>query len=235
MLRAALAVLFLAVLNSGSMRLRPGVWPLCQGLAPEDAVETSALVAFGMRRLAADIGLVHLLIYYGSPEAGPEDDEARLHRRFDRDHPELAWGGGDYSGLGPRALRILDADPAFSYAALFSAGALAFNLNRPDDSLRVLRYALSRDAGNHQYQAYAAAVGFQRRGDPAGVVRLLEPVLETPDCPVMIKHLVARLYEKSGQLDKARQLYRRILDVSKDAGYRQMSKTALERLDRRSR
>jgi len=221
------------LLNALSLRVQPVGWTLGQGLAPESALETSALVSLGMRRLAADLGLVRMLIYYGGPEGGPEEEEAQLHSRYHPEHPELAWGGGRYSGLGTRALRILDADPSFSYAALFAAGSLAFNLNRPEDALRVLDYALSRDPRNPQFQAYVAAVGFHRHGDAAGVISRLEPVLGTPDCPVMIKHLVAYLYVKAGQRQKALALYLQIRDTSKDAGYRRMAEVALERLEGR--
>jgi hypothetical protein len=109
---------------------------------------------------------------------------------------------------------------------------LAFNLNRPEDALRVLDYALSRDPHNLQFQSYIAAVGFHRHGDAKGVISRLEPVLGTPDCPVMIKHLVAYLYAKSGQRQKALSLYREIRDTSKDAGYRRMAEISLQRLDR---
>ena len=224
-----------AVLNFLSLRVRPADCSLGQGLAPESALETSALVSLGMRRLTADLGLVRMLIYYGEPEGGPEVGEAQLHSHYDPEHPEFAWGGGRYSELGTRALRILDADPSFSYAALLAAGALAFNLNRPEDALRVLDYALSRDPRNLQFQAYVAAVGFHRHGDANGVIRRLAPVLGTPDCPVMIKHLVAHLYAKDGQRQKAISLYRQIRDTSKDAGYRRMAEVALERLVVRGR
>jgi tetratricopeptide (TPR) repeat protein len=196
------------VLNALSLRVRSAGWSLGQGLAPESALETSALASLGMRRLAADLGLVRMLVYYGEAE-----------------------GGGRYPEMASRALRILDLDPSFSYAALFSAGALAFNLNRPQDALRVLDYALSRDPRNPRLQAYVAAVGCRRHGDAQGVVSRLEPVLGDADCPVMIKHLVAYLYVQAGQRRKALALYRKIRDTSKDAGYRRMAAAALRRLD----
>jgi tetratricopeptide (TPR) repeat protein len=229
---AALGLFLVLALNTLSMRLRPVQFPMRQGLVGESAVETSALVSLGMRRLAADLGLVRLLVYYGSHEAGCQDPGHHHHHgRFDPDHPELSWGGGRYPELGPRALRILDADPAFGYAALFASGALAFNLNRPEDALRVLDYALSRDPRNHQFLAYVAAIGFHRRGDAEGVVRRLEPFLSAPDCPVMIKHMVAFLYEKSGQRRRAIELNREIFGASKDPGYRRLAEAALRRLE----
>jgi tetratricopeptide (TPR) repeat protein len=238
---AGAALALCALLNSLSLQVRPTLWPMRQGLSEDGAIETSALVSLGMRRLAADLGLVRLLVYYGSSESGPcgtsdaagEHGDHRGHAHFDRDHPERSWGGGRYSELGPRALRILDADPAFSYAALFAAGALAFNLNRPDDALRVLDYALSRDPRNHQFQAYVAAIGFHRRGDSREVIARLEPFLGAPDCPVMIKHMVAFLCERSGRRGRAIGLYREIQGASKDPGYRRMAEAALKRLGAR--
>ncbi|MDD5629566.1 MAG: hypothetical protein PHU21_10915 [Elusimicrobia bacterium] len=220
-----------ALLNGVGLRLGPAPWPLRQSLGPDSALETAALLSLGMRRLAADLGLVRMLIYYGTPESGGHEahEEHEGHDPFDPAHPELSWGGGSYPELGPRALRILDADPSFSYAALLAAGALAFNLNRPEEALRLLDYARSRDPRNSEYQAYVAAIGFHRRGDPQGVISRLEPVLRAPDCPVMVKHLVAVLYVRAGQRGKARNLYREIRDTSKDAGYRRMAEAALAR------
>jgi tetratricopeptide (TPR) repeat protein len=225
---AAAALASCVLLNTLALRLGPSPWPMRQGLSSDSALETAALVSLGMRRLAADLGLVRMLIYYGTPEPGSEEhghDEG-----FDREHPERSWGGGAYPELGPRALRILDADPSFGYAALFAAGALAFNLNRPQDALRVLDYALSRDPRNPEFQAYVAAIGFHRSGDARGVIRRLEPVLDAPDCPVMIRHLVAVLYERTGRRREALALYRRIIETSKDPGYRRMAEAAAARL-----
>ena len=228
---AGAALALSLVLNAFSARVRPALPPMLLGLSGDGALETAALVSLGMRRLAADLGLVRLLVYYGSAEAGcSEHGDHHGHAHFDPAHPERSWGGGRYSELGPRALRILDADPSFGYAALFAAGALAFNLNRPDDALRVLDHALGRDPRNREFQAYVAAVGFHRRGDVAGVIARLEPFLGAPDCPVMIKHMVAFLYEKAGRRSRAVELNREILETSKDPGYRRMAAAALERL-----
>ncbi|MBI5239839.1 MAG: hypothetical protein HY926_05165 [Elusimicrobia bacterium] len=226
---AGAALVLCLILNALAAQVRPTLFPMRQGLSGEGALETAALVSLGMRRLAADVGLVRLLVYYGSSEAEP-DGHGHGHEPFDPEHPEESWGGGRYAELGPRALRILDADPAFSYAALFAAGALAFNLNRPDDALRVLDYALSRDPRNHEYQAYVAAIGFHKHGDAQGVIKRLEPFLGSADCPVMIRHMVAFLYERTGQRRRAAELYRGIFETSKDPGYRGLAAAALKRL-----
>jgi len=193
-------------------------------------VETASLFALGMRRLAADLALIRLLVYYGTPEEPQEAPEPRPHEPFHPEHPERYWAGGRYPELGPRALRILDIDPFFSYAALYSAGALAFNVGRPEEALDLLRYALSRDPANVQYQATAAAIGFYRKGESESVIRLLGPLVESPDCPTMIKNMVAFLYKRSGRREKAIRLYREILEVSRDPGYREIARRNLREL-----
>ena len=219
-----------AALNAVSPRLRPAPPPLRQGLAAENAVESSALLSLGMRRLAADLGFIRLLIYYGTPEGPDEESEGHHHKPFDPEHPELFWGGGSYPEVAARALRLIDTDPTFAYPVLYASGALAFNLNRPDEALRVLRYALSRDPRNVQYQAYVMAVGLHRHGDKAGVIRILEPVLGESDCPAMIKNMMAYLYVQSGERRKAADLYRLIRDTSRDPHYRRLAEAALKRL-----
>lgn len=224
----ALALAACAGLNALLMRARPPRPPDPLGLRLEaaSAVETASLLSLGMRRLAADLGLIRMLVYYGTPESD-HGEEAHV---FDPEHPEKFWGGGVYPELGPRAERLLDIDPSFSYAALYAAGALAFNLNRPEEALEVLRYGLARDPGNYQYHAYVAAIGFHRHGDTLSVVRLLEPGLASPDCPTMIKSMMAFLYKKIGRKEKAVRLYREILETSRDPGYRSVAERMLKEL-----
>ena len=100
MARGLIAALALcAAANALLYRTRPARQdPLGMRLEADSAVETASLFGLGMRRLAADLGLIRLLQYYGSPE--PE----ALHREdFDPEHPELSFGGGSYPELGSMA------------------------------------------------------------------------------------------------------------------------------------
>ncbi|MBI4375889.1 MAG: hypothetical protein HY549_05500 [Elusimicrobia bacterium] len=220
-----LAILAIALgaglgLNGALRRLNPA--PVDSAgitLAHGSAVENAALFSLGMRRLAADLGLIRLLIYYGTPEDHHGHHTVAEH-----------FGSGHYPELGPRAMRILDLDPSFSYAPIYSAGALAFNLDRPEEALAVLRHALSRDPGNPEYHRYAGAIGFHKKGDPRKVLELLEPALENEATPTMIKHLAAFLFERSGQRERAVSIYREIAQASRDEGYRRMAQEALRRL-----
>ncbi len=225
-----------AGLNLSLRHLRPSPSADLIGLRleAEGAVETAALLGLGMRRLAADLALIRMIIYYGSPEDPSPDDDGHGHDPHGHGAHDHGQGGrfegGDYPLLAPMGMRLLDLDPAFSYGALFSAGALAFNLDRPDEALEVLEYALKRDPKNIQFQAYVAAIGFHKRGDPEGVIRILEPFLSAPGCPTMIKSMMAFLYRRTGRTREAIRLYLDIYENSRDKGYRLNAEKRLREL-----
>lgn len=227
MLAAFLGTFLLcAGLNSMSGRLSPAPPSLRSGfaLSPDTAVESVGLYSLGMRRAAADLGLIRTLIYYGTGE-NPDGTPDSGHG-----HPGHHHAQGKHKELLARARGIIDADPSFTYAVLYVAGALAFNLDRPDEAIDLLKYALSRDPRNVPLRSFAAAVGFHKKGNRGSVIELLEPLLGNPDCPTMTKHLLAYLYRKDGRLSDSRALYQDILDNSRDSGYRAMAAAALREL-----
>lgn len=185
-------------------------------LSHEDAVESAGLLSLGMRRLAADLAFTRLLMYYGSEDERLSDQD--LHN-----------GKGDYPELAARTMRILDLDPWFSYAAHYTAAALAFNMDKPNQALEVLRYAAARDPRNWQYRSYMAAIGFRRQGEARKVLLELSPVLRDPECPTMLKHIVAFLNRRLGHREEAIRLYRDVLQ-SRDKSYHAMARAALREL-----
>lgn len=224
-----------AGLNGAQLAFRPG--PAKPRAAPklsaESALQTAALMSLGMRRLAADLELIRLFVYYGTPEAGHEDHEHQEHQGeapFDPAHPERSWGGGRFPEVGPRARRIIEIDPTFSYAVLYAAGALAFNLNRAQEALDLLQEALDREPKNTQYRVYLAAIGVSRTGDPRRAAELLEPALADPDCPTMVKSTAAFMHRRLGNKRRAAEIYLDILEHSKDPGYRDIARRGLAAL-----
>ncbi|MBI4346519.1 MAG: hypothetical protein HY553_06670 [Elusimicrobia bacterium] len=200
-------------------------------LTYDDAVRSAGLMSLGMRRLAADIEFIRLLMYYGSAGEQGQDGSADAHAHPEGEHDD---GPGAYPQLASRTLRILDLDPWFSYVALYSAAALAFNLDQPDQALAVLRHAAARDPKNWQYRAYVAAIGFSKTGDAAKVHRELEPVVRDPECPTMLKNIVAFLSRRLGRREQAIGLYREILR-SRDKNYHAMAEKALQELGAEAR
>ncbi|HVE13825.1 MAG TPA: tetratricopeptide repeat protein [Elusimicrobiota bacterium] len=192
-------------------------------LVPEEAVASASLVSLGMHRLAADLAFIRLVVYYGSP-----DRDAREQA----EHPEEGphdHAGGVYRDIGPRALRVLSLDPYFEYPVLYAAGALAFNLHRPDEALSLLAEALRYEPRNWKYLSYVGAVGFAKKGDPERALAELAGVLASPDCPTMLRSIAAFMCVRMGRREQAIKLYRQILE-SRDEGYHPNARRMLERL-----
>ena len=182
-------------------------------------VEILTLLNLGLRRLAADIAMVRLLIYYGSSEAMADD----------LNPPK---GVTLYPGILPRAQEILSLDPSFSYVRFYAAGALAFNLGRPDEAIELLREGLILDPDNSKYKAYIAAIAFSQKGDARQAVEALSPYLNSPKTPSMIKNVAAFIYLRLKKWPQAAELYQELLK-SKDAGYRKEAKKMLEKIKKR--
>ena len=182
-------------------------------------VEILTLLNLGLRRLAADIAMVRLLIYYGSSEA--MDDDLNPPK-----------GVTLYPGILPRAKEILSLDPSFSYVRFYAAGALAFNLGRPDEAIELLREGLILDPDNSKYKAYIAAIAFSQKGDERQAVEALSPYLNSPKTPSMIKNIAAFIYLRLKKWPQAAELYQELLR-SKDAGYRKEAKKMLEKIKKR--
>ncbi len=182
-------------------------------------VEILTLLNLGLRRLAADIAMVRLLIYYGSSEAMADD----------LNPPK---GVTLYPGILPRAKEILSLDPSFSYVRFYAAGALAFNLGRPDEAIELLREGLILDPDNSKYKAYIAAIAFSQKGDARQAVEALSPYLNSPKTPSMIKNIAAFIYLRLKKWPQAAELYQELLR-SKDAGYRKEAKKMLEKIKKR--
>jgi len=199
-----------------------------------DAVQNASLVSLGMRRMAADITFIQLLMYYGSSDAELAELEAGVHRdpaggREHEGHSHESAGPSEYPEVLPRSLRVIDLDPWFSYAALYGAGILAFNLHRPDEALTLLARAVSRDPKQWKYPAYVAAIGFKKEGRPERVLTELTPFLRDPDCPTMLKNMLAFLNRRQGRRAEAIAIYRDILR-SRDQDYARLAEKALTEL-----
>lgn len=228
----AAAFSLVCVLNALSAKLprAPFPGPDSMRLTHEDATQNCALLALGMRRLAADLAFIRLLMYYGTPEGeAPHSGSPAEPERHEHDR---SYGGGEYAEMLPRALRVLELDPYLSYAPLWSSGALAFNLNRPEEALQVLRAAVRWQPRQWKYRAYMAAIGFHKDGNPKEVVAELTPLLSDPDCPALIKNILAYLNRRLGRGEEAVRIYLDLL-ASRDSSYHPVARKALRELGAR--
>ena len=186
----------------------------------DSALEDLGFLGLGLRRQAADVHFIRLLEYYGTPEQAVEEEK-------------LEQGGGNYPQLYTRALRMLELDPYFRYGASYAAGALAYNLGRPNEAIGLLKHALEYDPQAWQYHLYLAAIAYKKDQEFGKLVEVLEPALRDPECPALLKSIVAGVYVKLGQKDKALALYADIAENSKDPDFRRVARERNEKLTRR--
>lgn len=200
-------------------------------------------LAFGARRMFADVWFIRLMQYYGTPEAGPggapEDSFAWLLPKAGGEAAEEAAeaavnnGAGRYPDFLPMAMHILQLDPSFTGAALYGAASLAFNMNRPGEAEQLLRYGLKYRPYDWKSLKLLAAIGYSRSRDPSAVSASIAPLLKDPDCPVMLKQLAAFLDKKSGNYAGAADIYADILATSHDPFYVRNARKELALLARR--
>ncbi len=181
----------------------------------------------GMRRLAADVAWIQLLQYYGSPETHGEDNPSAAGVTHGHAHAE--FGGGRYPEFLARARRVVEIDPTFHYAYLYAASSLAWNLDRPNEALWLLADGVSRSPTYWRFRMYAAAILYRERGRFDDMLTLLENAADYPDCPNMVRVLLARVYESRRLWGRAETLWEQIR-LSGDPDYLHMARQKLTAL-----
>ena len=130
-------------------------------------------IMLGSHRLAGDLAYIQFLQYYGVPEGEEEEEEGKFHD----------FAAGVYPRLRELATRYLRLDPYFTTPVLEAAGALAFNQKRVDESLALLREAITRNPEFFRYHLYVSAILYKQQGKDEAMVGLLEEGMKYSDCP----------------------------------------------------
>lgn len=195
-----------------SFRLYTSHYPNVEELVlREDAVRDFASVMMGMRRLGADLAYVQMLQYYGEEEElDPHQNRAYA---FDQLHHQ---GGGHYPRLYECFLRIQRLDPYFRSSTLYGSGALAFNLERPDEAIALLTEAVKRDPKFWRYALYIGAIGYKKAQQPERMIPLLEQAVQYADCPAQVKNILGNLYKKLKAWDKAIAVFANMAETTRD-------------------
>ena len=190
-------------------------------------------LAFGARRLFADVWFIRLMQYFGTPEL-EKGEEAAAHEEspeHGHHHHHRSLEGGKYPEFQARALHVLEIDPGFTMAALYGAGSLAFNLGKAREAQAVLEYALKYSPKNWKYLNMLAALGYYKNAEaPQAVADALAPILKDPDCPVMLKQQAAFLNKKIGNYAAATAIYADIAATSRDLAYVRNTELQLAKL-----
>ncbi len=231
---------------------------------PDHTMTDLSTVMAGIRRAGADIAWIQLLQYYGAPEK-PLDRDTTFRLEWDMTKYLFGMGvekevckkdgctseghyhshteGGVYPKLYSYARRVVNLDPFFQYAYLFSAGALAWNLNRPEEAQSLLRRgietmekyrpSITRDPSQPYWQLhlYLSAIIYRNEGRHDEMTALLATAAEQPGAPNLVKSVLASLYQKQGNFPAALKLWLAIHD-SGDPMYRLRSEEKIGELQK---
>lgn len=169
--------------------------PLGRAL-PQELTRTSLLAAMGSQaRVAADWAYIDCLQYLG--ESANQDD-------------------GDFKRIYPLYAEVLWLDPGFSHAGREGVSILGWGLHRPEEAAALIELARKWDPLESRYLSYLAALGYQKKLDPAGVLEALRPELTRPDTPLMLLRQAGGLYLQAGDYDGAVTYWRWVLQRTKD-------------------
>ncbi len=185
---------------------------------------------FGLRKVGADILFIDLLQYYGTPEVPKgakvhEHDDGHGHKHIHYEG-EPEFGSGNYPLFYSYAREILFLDPYFKNAVLYSCGALAFNLNRIDQASALLKTAMLYSTDT-QYYKMLAAIAAKNSKNRKDLANILYEIAIKPETPVIIKNSAAWANKQAGAFDRAADIYRLILETTKDEFYIKIAKKNL--------
>ncbi len=227
-------------LNSGAARHRPPLPPVSEiREVRRSAAEDAAAVSLGARRLFADVWFIRLMQYYGTRESARDERVREHHDHHHADGSACAhgpgWEEGNYPEFVPLSLHVIDLDPWFHSAVIYSAASLAYNLGRPAEARQVLELAIRRAPREWRYHSVLAALGHSGEKNPAEIVRLLLPVVRQPDCPTMLKNQTAFLSKRAGDYATAAEIYRDIAENAPEKDYADRARSELAKLEARGR
>jgi len=180
-------------------------------------------VLFGHRRVAADIAFIQLLQYYGEvpDEELPAGLKGKLRKRSFMEFSE-------HRDLLHYALRCIRLDRNFDFAVTFSAAALAWVQKREDEAIRVLSDSLGYRPNFYQAGLYLSAITIKKNKGEKESIRYLEEAIKFPDCPELVKSILARIYEIQGDYKDAVRVWSLLID-SRDPYRRRRSREKIQK------
>lgn len=183
-------------LGSRAQRDWRGFPPPLERELPADLTRVSLLAALGgLARVAADWAYIDCLQYLGD---AVHEQDGRFRRTLSLYH-EVLW-----------------LDPSFSHAGREGVSVLGWSLNRPAEAALLIDAARRWNPRDPRYPAYLAALGYQERLDPAGVVEALRAEAKRPDAPETVLRMLGNVYLKAEDWEGAHTYWRWVLGRSKD-------------------
>ncbi len=152
-----------------------------------DRLQDMAFLSTGFRRLAADVAWIQYLQFLGVRDFG----------RGGYATPEELESGVQYPGLMLRTLRIVRLDPWFRQAYLYGASVFAWSnaTKDPQNAVKLLKEGIHYDPDYWMYHTFLAAIAFKEKDNFDEMAETLEKALQHPDCPAVIKSILANFYK----------------------------------------
>ena len=125
-------------------------------------------------------------------------------------------------------LRVVRLDPHFHYAYLFSGGALAWNYDRTDEALEILREGIRNNPDYWQFHLYISAIIYKKNLKSGEMIALLEEAVRQKDAPNMVRVILANYYEKMGRLADALKIWVDVVET-KDPMYYEKGLNKIEK------
>ena len=199
----------------GMTRLYALPWPHFEELnvGPHGLEDVSMILA-GFRRAAADMAWVQLLQFLGEAH---ELEEARLNPK---------------ESLKGMTLRVTRIDPYFRSVYLVGAGILAWfpRVDRPDEALEVLREGVRYNPEYWPFQIYIAAILYKKQGRFPEMAQLLEEGRRHPECPPVMKSILANTYKAQKRYADAIRIWQIVLSNPQDREYHETARRQIERM-----
>ncbi len=201
---AGLSVLFLFQLSRLPQIPYPSIETSLQG--SKTTLQDVAGVTLGIRRLLADIAWIQTLNYYGTEEEGQTEEE--FHN-----------GLGKYPDFLAYCLHVARIDPYFTYIYYYGGGVLGWNLNRLNEAEQLLKEGIANNPREWRLPQYLAGLAYQKNHDSENLIKFLELITNDPECPLLMKALLANLYKKQHRYVDSLRIWKIVYD-SDDPDYK---------------
>lgn len=190
-------------------------------------------IVLGLRKLVSDIAWIQLLQYYGGE---PPEENHDCHHESCYEHMTKIQPG-KYKQLINYCRRVTRLDPLYSLVYFYGVGALAWNLERPDEALEYLNEGLQnlefqKTEPNTDYWElvkYQQAIYYKLGGKYKEMLNQLRLIVDGGKAPNMVKAILANLYKKFGYYDEAIQIWEQLL-ASGDPEYTERAKQQIKKL-----
>ena len=181
------SILFMFALMSGLMWHSPSLF--ASGFLGNVATHS------GLRAALCRFEWMRALAYYGTREENQSDFD--FHNGF-----------GRYPRFLARCQRVTQFDPRFADVYVVGAEVLGWNLQRSAEAVELLNQGLRHRPQDWRLPLYMVALKYER-GERLNIpLDLLERHIAEPDCPNLLRALLANLYHRQNRYPEAAAIWR---------------------------